>query len=93
MGIFLPELDLLALRSPGFRCKIIIYAGAGDVDVDDAMNGCDNVNNDVGVSDFTALILVINGSTCILSLCQETLAVSNQRTHSLQECKCVFPPE
>ena len=43
------------------------YAGAGDVDVDDAMNGCDNVNNDVGVRASTALILVINGSTCILS--------------------------
>ena len=48
MGIFLPELDLLALRSPGFRCEIIIYiVTAGDVestsDVGDAMNGSDNV--------------------------------------------------
>ena len=43
MGIFLPELDLLVLRSPGFRCKIIIYTGAVDVDVDDAMNGSDDV--------------------------------------------------
>ena len=42
-------------------------AGAVDIDVDDAMNGCDNVNNDVGVSASRALILVINGSTCILS--------------------------